>query len=60
MTSDVFKFLVRGHEKVIDHYRVLLASRALSSALRSAIEEKLEREEAAHQRLIEEEGRYAA
>jgi len=60
MTRDVFKFLVQGHEKVIAHYRLLLASRALSPALRSAIEEKLEREEAAQQRLIEDEGRYAA
>ncbi len=60
MTSDVFKFLVRGHEKVIAHYRFLLASPALSPSLRSAIEEKLEREEAAQQRLLEEEGRYAA
>lgn len=60
MTNDVLDFLIHGHEKVISHYKFLLASRGLSQSERALIQERLRREEAAYQQLIESGGRHAA
>lgn len=52
MANRIFEFLIRGHEKVIGHYKFLLSSKALSLSERKEIEERLRKEEAAYRRLI--------
>ena len=60
MRNDVLDFLIHGHEKVISHYKFLLASRGLSASERALIQERLKREEAAYRQLVDSVGQRAA
>lgn len=45
MPNDVDAFLIRGHQKVIEHYKQLLGSPSLSEAERRVIVENLARQQ---------------
>lgn len=53
MVGSLHDYLVRGHQKVIDHYKLLLRSPSLSQPERSLIESRLAKEEDELGRLIE-------
>lgn len=53
MVDGVNDFLIRGHQKVIDHYKLLLVSPNLAASERQLIESRLAEEEIRLETLIE-------
>lgn len=52
MVGSLQDYLVRGHQKVIDHYKFLLRSRSLSPSERELLQSRLAKEEAELEALI--------
>jgi len=53
MSDQIVDFIIRGHEKVISHYRAMLSFSGVTHSERIAIQERLRSEEASLQKLIQ-------